>query len=233
MKPPVAKVIALFLLAGLCAGLVTSFLGLLHVLFLFLGVGLIFLLGVLGAVGICRRRAWLPAADTGGRYLGAGAVVCFCYPIAIFFGFLMALASEGVLWLLLPGSWFQAMRAQEPLPLMALLMFWGAVIAGFMVSVALVIITDCWDSRILGLLLASGILTAALTLAVYVPVFYSADPVVVYYRESIYFAVMVPLGDTVFAGLFGYGLVRAAREASPPIARAASARAGETCKSGC
>lgn len=213
MNPPAAKVIALFLLTGLCSGLITTFLGLLNVLFLFLSVGLVFLLGAACSYALCRRRKWLPAAATRGRYLWAGATLAFCYPIGIYFGTLLAFVTEAALWLLLPGSWFQAMRAQEPMPLMAMLMLWGAMIVGFMVSVALLIITDRWDRRVYGLLAAAGILTTAVTLAVYVPVFYSTDPVIVNYRESIYFAIMVPLGDTLFAGLFGYGLLRAARDA--------------------
>ncbi len=214
MKPPAGKVVALFLLAGLGSGLITTLLGLVYVLFLFLGVGLIFLLGAGGAYGLCLRRQWLPAAATHGRYLGAAATLTFCYPIGIYLGVLLAFVSEAVLWLLLPASWFAAMRGEEPMPLMALLMFWGALIVGFMVAVALAIITERWDNRVFVLLLLAGMLTTALTLAVYVPVFYSADAVVVRYRESIYFALMVPLGDMLFAGLLGYGLVRAAPAAA-------------------
>ncbi len=210
MKPPIAKVIALFVLAGLCSGLITTLLGLVYVLFLFLAVGLIFLAAAGAAYGICLRRRWLPAAATRGRYLGAGATLMFCYPIGIYLGVLLAFVSEAVLWLLLPASWFTAMRGEEPLPLMALLMFWGAMIVGFMVAVALAVITERWDNRVFVLLLVAGMLTTAVTLTVYVPVFYSADPLVVRYRESIYFALMVPLGDMLFAGLLGYGLVRAA-----------------------
>ncbi len=223
MKPPVAKVIALFLLTGLCSGLITTFFGLIHTLFLFLGVGLFFLIGVGAAYGIARRRAWLPAPPSSARYCWAGAAITFCYPIGIYFGTLLAFISEAVLWLLLPSAWFTAIRGEEPMPLMAILMFWGAMIDGFMVSVALWIITDRWDRRVYSLLAAAGIVTTALTLAVYVPVFYSTDPLIVYYRESIYFAVMVPLGDTLFAGLFAYGLVRAApdmRAESPTLAAA-------------
>jgi ABC-type glycerol-3-phosphate transport system permease component len=218
MKPPAAKVIAVFLVSGLCSGLITTFLGLVNSLSLFLGVGLFFLMGVGAAYGICRGRNWLPAAATRARYLWAGATITCCYPIAIYFGTLLAFISEAVLWLVLPGSWFQGMRAQEPMPLMALLMLWGAMIAGFMASVALLIVTDRCDKRVFGLLAAAGVLTTALTLTVYVPVFYSSDPVVTYYRESIYFAVMVPLGDTLFAGLLGYGLVRATPEMEALIA---------------
>ncbi len=210
------KVIGVFLLGGLCAGLVTTLLGLVHVLFLFLSVGLIFLLGIGGGYLLCRRRDWLPAPATRGRYWGAAAVLTFCYPVAIYFGVLLAFVSEGVLWLLLPSAWYQALRAQEPMPLMAMLMLWGALIAGFMVSLALTIVTDGWDNRIFGLLLGAGILTTVVTLAFYVPVYYSTDPLITRYRESIYFAFMVPLGDTLFAGLFGWGLVRAAALMAPP-----------------
>ena len=210
MKPPAAKVIALFLLAGLGSGVGTTLLGLVHILFLFLGVGLIFLSGVALAYGVCRGRGWLPAAPASSRYWWAGATLTCCYPIGIYFGVLLAFVSEAVLWLLLPGSWFHALRAQEPMPLMAILMLWGALIVGFMVSVALLIVTDRWDKRVFALLALAGLLTTVLTLIVYVPVFYSTDPLVTRYRESIYFAVMVPLGDTLFAGLFGYGLLRAA-----------------------
>ncbi len=210
MKSPVGRVVALFLLAGLGSGLITSLLGLLSVLFLFLAVGLVFLAGVGAAYCICLRRNWLPAAPTRGCYLGAAATLTFCYPIGIYFGALLAFVSEGVLWLLLPSSWFAALRGEEPMPLMALLMFWGAMIVSFLVAVALTVITERWDNRVFVLLLSAALLTTALTLTVYVPVFYSSDPMVVRYRESIYFALMVPLGDMLFAGLLGYGLVRAA-----------------------
>ncbi len=210
MKPPAAKVIVLFVLAGLGSGVATTFLGLLNVLFLFLAVGLLFVLAVALAYAICRGRRWLPAAPASSRYWWAGATMTCCYPLAIYFGTLLAFVSEAVLWLLLPGSWFQALRAEEPMPLMAILMLWGAMIVGFMVSVALLIVTDQWDKRVFLLLAGAGVLTTAITLAFYVPVFYSTDATITQYRESIYFAVMVPLGDTLFAGLFGYGLLRAA-----------------------
>ncbi len=226
MKPPAAKVVGLFVLTGLCSGLVTTFLGLVNVLFLFLGVGLIFVVGAAIAYGICCGRHWLPAAPGANRYWWAAATMVCCYPIAIYFGTLLAFVSEAVLWLLLPGTWFHVLRAQEPMPLIAMLMFWGAMIVGFMVSVALLIVTDCWDRRVYALLAAAGVLTTAVTLAFYVPVFYSTDPVVTQYRESIYFAVMVPLGDTLFAGLFGYGLVRAARSVEIPRAQARTAANG-------
>ncbi len=216
MKTPAAKVVGLFLLTGLGSGLITTLLGLLNVLFLFLGVGLVFVVGAAVAYCICRTRHWLPAAPAANRYWWAGATMVCCYPVAIYFGTLLAFVSEAVLWLVLPGSWFHSLRAQEPMPLMAILMFWGAMIVGFMVSVALLIVTDQWDRRVYTLLAAAGVLTTAVTLAFYVPVFYSTDPLVTQYRESIYFAVMVPLGDTLFAGLFGYGLVRAARGLDTP-----------------
>ncbi len=210
MELPGLRVVGIFLLGGLVAGLVTTLLGLVHVLFLFLSVGLIFVLCIGGGYWLCRTHQWLPAPATRGRYWGAAAVLTFCYPVAIYFGVLLAFVSEGVLWLSLPSGWYQALRAQEPMPLMAMLMFWGAMIAGFMVCLALTILTDVWDNRIFGLLLGAGILTTAVTLVFYVPVYYSPDPMITRYRESIYFALMVPLGDMLFAGLFGWGLLRAA-----------------------
>ncbi len=225
MKPPVFKVVVVFLLAGLLSGLITTLLGLLHVLFLFLGVGAVFAAAVGSAYGISLQRNWLPAATTRGRYLGAAATLTFCYPVGIYFGALLAFVSEGALWLVLPVSWFSVMRAEEPMPLMALLMFWGALVVGLMVAIALAIVTDRWDTRIFVSLLIAGLATTALTLTVYVPVFYSADPVVVRYRESIYFALMVPLGDMLFGALLGYGLVRAAPESAeaPALTTAAGA----------
>ena len=206
-------VVALFAASGLAAGALGILLGWLCTPFLFFGLGLLLLCAIAGAHTAARFLGWLPGAPARWRYAAAGALLAFGYTACIYAGSLLALLCEGMM-MLLPHSLYTALRAREPLPMIALVLFWGAPAAAIVVNFALVVVSENWDIRIFRALLLCGLGIAFASIAVYAPFYDSSDPMIAAHRELILFGVMLLVGFPIFSGLTGYGLARA-RPAQP------------------
>jgi hypothetical protein len=217
-----SSVVGVFVLAGLSSGLVNVLLGFIHVIVLFLFAGLFLCLGMSLAVSYCQNRKLIPTVSSV-RYRVTWILFALGYPLAICFGAMLALVSEGLAMAVM-GTRYEVMRNLEPLPMMTFMMIWGSVLAAFIVSAGLMLITEVWDKRCFIGLVVAGLASVGLTMLFYVPVFNSTQPFVTRYREVIFFGVMIPTGDTLFAGLFAVGLLRAMAGMAAPEANSAASR---------
>jgi hypothetical protein len=216
------KVIAAFVLLGLASGVLNVLLGLVHVFFLFISVGLLLGVGLGCAYALARRRNWLPAPPSGLRYGLCGLLFGVGYPCAIAFGSMVALICEGLAMAVLPTHAWEVMRSHEPLPMMGFMMVWGSILGAFIVASGLMVITEVFDRRIFSALIVAGLVAVAITMVTFVPIYQNRDPFYMKYREMMFFGVLIPLGDTLFSALFAFGLLRAA---NPALARAAAGKA--------
>jgi hypothetical protein len=210
LKPEPLKTVCAFVLLGLLSGFVNVLLGFIHVFFLFITAGLLLGLGLGGAYYVSRKQNWLPAPASGLRYGLCGLLFGVGYPVAICFGAALALVCEGVAMVILPAHTWEAMRNQEPLPMMFFMMVWGSILGAFIVASGLMIITDSFDKGIFFGLSVAGLFAVIVTFAAFVPIYFRRDAFFMQYREMLFFGVLIPTGDTLFSALFALGLLRAA-----------------------
>ncbi len=215
MKPRAAPVLAVFLLAGVCAAALSLVLAWLYLPLLFLIDGLVLLACLAGAFAVSRAAGWLPPPPSRRRCWEAALLLVLGYPAAELVGVLGALICEGVL-LATPSDWH---AAHEPQLWVGLLAFWGTIAAAFCVSTAVMVLADHWHTRTLLLLICAGMLTSAVALAIYMPRYGATEGFAAKYRELVLFGVLLPLGNASYSVLAGYGLTRPA----PPQVVAAHA----------
>jgi hypothetical protein len=200
------KTVATFALAGLLSGLLIIPLAYLWVPIVFGCEGTLFALGFAVAYLVCRRS--LPRADS----LQFGLLILVLvlgFPLAVAFGAALALASESFL----QGeevsrSW---LADYSPLVMMSLMLLWGSVAAAMFVNTALAVLTAEWNNRIFRLLLLASLGTAVLSFLVYLPAYFSENPLITHYRELALFAVLSPLGNAAMGAVCAMCLLQAGR----------------------
>ncbi len=199
-----ARIIAVFLVAGLCAAGLSLLLAWFYLPLLFFTDGLVLCAALGLALSVCRRRRWSPVAPSRREWWEAAALLVLGYPAAELAGVLAALVCEGVL-LFTPTTWH---AAHEPLLWVGLLAFWGTLAAAFCVNLALMVVRARWDWPTLGLLVLAGVVTTAVALAIYAPRYNATEGFAARYRELVLFGVLLPLGNAFYSVLAGYGLTR-------------------------
>ncbi|MFB3814280.1 MAG: hypothetical protein ACE14L_09215 [Terriglobales bacterium] len=217
MRPHAAPVIAVFLLAGLCAAAVSLALAWWYLPLLFFLDGLVLFAFLAAAYAGSHAAGWLPRPPRR-RCWEAALLLVLGYPGAELIGVLGALICEAIL-LATPTEWHSA---HEPQLWIGLLAFWGTIAAAFCVSVAVMVMVDRWQTRTLLLLILAGVSTSLVALAVYIPRYHATEGFAAQYRELVLFGVLLPLGNTLYSVLAGYGLTRPAPRAEKAAAATAS-----------
>ncbi len=224
MRPHTAPVLAVFLVAGVCAAALSLLLAWWYLPLLFLIDGLVLFACLACAFALSQSAGWLPAPPSRRRCWEAALLLVLGYPAAEMVGVLGALVCEAVL-LATPTEWHSA---HEPQLWIGLLAFWGTVAAAFCVSTAVMVLVDRWQRRTLLLLLCAGAVTGVVALAVYMPRYGATEGFAARYRELVLFGVLLPLGNASYSVLAGYGLTRA----GTPRAAARGAAAGSMSSAG-
>lgn len=206
MAAPGRSMVAVFALAGFASGLVIVPLALLWMPIVFVCEGALFALGFALGYAACRRA--LPRVGAL-RFCGALFVLAIGYPVAIGFGGALSLATQFLMQKF--AGLTPAVQDAAPLTILGFLLFWGALSAAFFVKMALTLITCEWDNRVLLLLAVAGILSAGVSLGVYLFFYDSPDPTITRYRELALFGVMAPLGNAAFGAVCACGIKRAMR----------------------
>lgn len=201
MKSRTFKVVVLFFIMGLGSGLLSIFIGSLSVVWMWLGVGAILLLGLLLSIIIARRLGWLSLVWSGPRSFFAALIIVVAYPISE-----LVMIGGSILYGRLYEILF-SISAQERLSIgdnpsgregffigLAL----AAVVSAVLVSLALKVLTRKWDKGVMFVLITAGLVTIPLSQAIAALI-----------GELNWHLVLFPVGEAFFSTLCGYWLLRA------------------------
>ena len=212
MKSSALKVIALFLVTGLGAGLLSMFIGTLSMTWMWLGLGAILLPGLLVSIIVAGRLGWLSRKWSALRCLSAALIIVVAYPISVSVMLGSLLLYESLFSKFFPAQWRDYVDSGSyPSSIWAL--YLAAVVGAVLVSVALRVLTKRWDKQVLFLLVIAAVVTIPLSQAI-------ASLI----GEPNWHLVLFPVGEAFFSALCGYWLVRASPVQERVVSSPATAR---------
>ena len=201
MKLRALKIVGLFLGIGLGSGLLSMFIGRLSVAWMWLGFGVILLLGLLISIIVARNLKWLSVRLTVPRCLFAASVIISSYPVSVLVMIASALLYGRLYALLFSGRWHERYYSgDDPAANEGIIIgsYPAAIVGAVLVSVALKVLTSRWDKQAMLLLVLAGVITIPLSQAL-----------ALLLSEPNWHLVLFPVGEAFVSALCGYWLLRA------------------------
>lgn len=198
------KLISLFLAGGGGSGLVTIFLISITPWTLWLGVGLLYLLGLGVSLHLARKLGWLRMRTTVKRYNTSALIIVLAYPVSVLVMLESLSLYDRLYRVLFAESWERrASTGGSPETegfYVGLLM--AALVSASLVSIALRLVSGKWDNRAFVLMLLAAAVTVPLSLAILSLI----RSMQIYAGDG--FSVMFVVGEASLAAVSGYWLSR-------------------------
>jgi hypothetical protein len=206
-----AKVIVLFLLAGLASGLMTTWLAY-HAgseWVFWSGVGLVFWGTLILSLTSARLIGWLQLRPPLNRCLVSALIVAGTLPLAFWTALEVTFLYSQLYKKLLPAQWQR--RTTSPGDEGIYLGFViAALLSAVLISLALRLLAQSWERRAFWLMLIASVATFPISIAT------SALFGRLYGHSVGWDSILLILGETLFGGVAGYWLLRARSAARSP-----------------
>lgn len=201
MKSRAFKVVALFLVVGLSAGLLSIFVATLSKTWGWVGLGAILAPGLLISMIIASRLRWLSLKWSVPQYLSAALIIITAYPVSVLVMIGSAFLYGRLYAVLFADRWHERYYSgDDPTVNEGIItgLYPAAIVGAILVSLALRVLTRKWDRQAVVLMIVAGVATIPLSTAI-------AGLI----GEPNWHLVLFPVGEAFFSAVCGYWLVRA------------------------
>lgn len=164
MRSSTFKIVSLFFM-GLASGLLSISIGTLSVAWMWIGLGLILLPGLLVSTIIASRLGWLSLKLNVPRCVSAALIIVAAYPMSVLVMLGSLMLYEWFYSKLFPERWGEHIQSGSyPFSIWAL--YLAAVVGAILVAIALRVLTKKWDKQAVLLLMLAGVVTIPLSQAI-------------------------------------------------------------------
>lgn len=197
MESKTCKLLSLFLAVGLGSGLVSTLVASLSLTWSWTGLGAILATGLFVSVAVARRFRWLSQDLNVRRCMSAALIVIVAYPISMLVVIAGLIAYESLYAKAFPTEWGQRAYSGD-LPYTMAPLYFAAIVAAVLMSLALRVLTRKWLRPLTLLLILGSVLTIPLS-----------QSIAALIGVNNWNLVLFPVGETLFGALSGYWLLRA------------------------